>query len=186
MKTTRMLTMLVALGAVPTIAGLGSAWLAAANAAGADAAAPPPDAACAADERAFRALVETVRAKSDELVRREAELKAREAGLAATRKLVSSEVVRLEAVAKALGITGGPGAGVSIARVYETMSAEDAAPILDRLDDGTLRTVLARMRERQVGAILAAMNRDRAVAVTKAFAGPPLPPSPVASPPTKQ
>jgi len=32
--------------------------------------------------------------------------------------------------------------------------------------------VLARMRERQVGAILAAMNPERAVAVTKAFAGP--------------
>jgi flagellar motility protein MotE (MotC chaperone) len=40
------------------------------------------------------------------------------------------------------------------------------------------------MRERQVGAILAAMNRDRAVAVTKAFAGPPLP-APAASAATK-
>jgi flagellar motility protein MotE (MotC chaperone) len=186
MNPTRMLTMLVVLGAVAKVAGLGSAWLAAADAAGVAAATPPPtDAACAADDRAFRALVETVRARSEELARREAELKAREAGLSAARKVVSSEVVRLEAVAKALGLTGEPGAGVSIARVYESMSAQDAAPILDRLDDGTLRTVLGRMRERQVGAILAAMNRDRAVALTKAFAGPPLPPAPAATPATK-
>jgi flagellar motility protein MotE (MotC chaperone) len=52
------------------------------------------------------------------------------------------------------------------------MRAEDAAPILDRLGDGTLRSVLGRMRERQAGALLAAMTPERAVAVTKAFAGP--------------
>jgi flagellar motility protein MotE (MotC chaperone) len=184
MKTTRLLIMLVTLGAVAKVAGVGSAF-APADAAGAAAiaAAPLPDAGCASDDRAFRALVETVRAKSEELARRENELKAREAGLAAMRKIVSGEVARLEAVAKALGITGGPGGGMSIARVYESMSAEDAAPILDRLDDGTLRAVLGRMRERQVGAILAAMNRDRAVAVTKAFARPAA--APVASPASK-
>jgi flagellar motility protein MotE (MotC chaperone) len=183
MNAMRMLGTLVLLGAVAKVAGVGSAWLAAADA-GAAATAATEDAACAADDRAFRALVESVRARSDELARRDAELKAREAGLAAARKVVSSEVARLEAIAKALGLTGEPGAGVSIARVYESMSAQDAAPILDRLDDGTLRTVLGRMRERQVGAILAAMNRDRAVALTKSFAGPPLP-APAGSPAPK-
>jgi flagellar motility protein MotE (MotC chaperone) len=129
-------------------------------------------AACTVDGHGFRDLLETVREKADELDRREEGLRAREAGLTGLKKAVASEVARLEAVAKTLGVTGAPGAGVSITRVYESMRAEDAAPILDRLDDGTLRTVLGRMRERQVGALLAAMNRERAVAVTKAFAGP--------------
>lgn len=175
MRASRHLPVVAVLAAVAVV-GLRGAWTGAADAAGA-AAPTPVDAACGSDDRAFRALVETVRAKSDELARREADLAAREAGLAQTRTLVTSEVARLESIAKALGIIGGPGAGMSIVRVLESMSPEDAAAILERLDDATLRTVLSRMRERQVAPILAAMNRERAVAVTKAFAGPPLPPA---------
>ena len=177
MKTMRVLVILVLASALAKLAGLGVAWHTLADAASpvANAAAAPPDTAdgeCGADGRGFRELLETVRAKADELDRRDAELKARETGLVVARRIVSSEVTRLEGIAKALGITGAPGTSVSIAKVYESMRAEDAAPILDRLDDGTLRVVLGRMRERQMGAILAAMSRERAVAVTKAFAGP--------------
>jgi flagellar motility protein MotE (MotC chaperone) len=85
---------------------------------------------------------------------------------------VGAEVTRLEGIAKSRGLTGGPADGMSIGKVYEAMTPEEAAPILDRLDDATLRAVLGRMRERQVAVILAAMNPDRAVAVTKAFAAP--------------
>jgi len=176
MKTMRVVVMLVAASVLAKLGGLGMLWQASADAAGPQ---PAPrttsesaEAACGSDGRGFRELLETVRAKAEELERREAALKARESGLVAVRRIVASEVTRLEGIAKILGITGEPGTGVSIAKVYESMAAEDAAPILDRLDDGTLRTVLARMRERQVGAILAAMNPERAVAVTKAFAGP--------------
>ena len=177
MKTMRVLMILVLASALAKLTGLGVAWHTLADAASpvANAAAAPADTAdgeCGVDGRGFRELLETVRAKADELDRREAELKARETGLVAARRIVSSEVTRLEGIAKALGITGAPGTSVSIAKVYESMRAEDAAPILDRLDDATLRVVLGRMRERQMGAILAAMSRERAVAVTKAFAGP--------------
>jgi flagellar motility protein MotE (MotC chaperone) len=175
MTTMRVLGMLVAASALAKLAGLGMAWQASADAAAPVAAATTPadvaDAPCG-DGRGFRELLETVRAKAAELERREAALAARESGLAAARRIVTSEVARLEGVAKALGLIGAPGADVSIAKVYESMDAEDAAPILDRLDDRTLRAVLGRMRERQVGAILAAMSRERAVAVTKVLAGP--------------
>jgi flagellar motility protein MotE (MotC chaperone) len=50
------------------------------------------------------------------------------------------------------------------------MKPEEAAPILDRLDDATATSIFACMKERQVGAILALMNKDRAVALTKALA----------------
>jgi flagellar motility protein MotE (MotC chaperone) len=170
MKAMRVLLIVVLAGGVLKVGGLAAMWLATPGAASAQA--TPETAECAVDGHGFRELLETVRTTADELDRREADLRAREAGLTALKKAVTGEVTRLEGVAKTLGVTGAPGAGVSITRVYESMRAEDAAPILDRLDDGTLRTVLGRMRERQVGALLAAMSRERAVAVTKAFAGP--------------
>src|SRR6185503_15332705 len=117
--TMRVLVILVLASALAKLAGLGVAWHTLADAANpvADAAIARPDAddgECgAADGRGFRELLETVRAKADELDRREAELKARETGLVAARRIVSSEVTRLEGIAKALGITGAPGTSVS-------------------------------------------------------------------------
>lgn len=174
MKTMRVLGILIATSAVVKVVGLGAVWHASADAASPIETSAPSDVdhECGIDAHGFRELLTAVHAKADELARREAELKAREAGLGAVRKLVAGEVTRLEGVARTLGITDAPGPAVSITKVYESMSADDAAPILDRLDDATLRTVLGRMRERQVGAILAAMSRERAVAVTKAFAKP--------------
>jgi flagellar motility protein MotE (MotC chaperone) len=170
MTAVRGIALLAAASAILKLGGLALAWNATAVAA------PPVaskvDPVCGADGRSFRELIETVRAKADELDRREAALRARESGLTATRRLVGAEVTRLEGIAKSLGLTPGAGEGMSIGKVYEAMTPEEAAPILDRLDDTTLRAVLGRLRERQVAAILAAMNPDRAVAVTKAFAGP--------------
>jgi flagellar motility protein MotE (MotC chaperone) len=166
----RGLALVATASAVLKLGSLALAWNATAVAA--QPTAPPVDAACGADGRSFRELLESVRAKSDELQRRESALRARESGLAATRRIVGAEVARLEGIAKALGVAGGAGEGMSIGKVYEAMPPEEAAPILDRLDDVTLRAVLGRMRERQVAAILAAMTPERAVAVTKAFASP--------------
>ena len=59
----------------------------------------------------------------------------------------------------------------------------EAAPILDKMDDSTVKGILGTMKERQIGAILAAMNRDRAVAVTKVLAGgAPAPATPAQAP----
>ena len=169
-RAMRGLALVAAASAALKLGSLAFAWNATAVAA--QPAATHADAACGADGRSFRELLETVRAKADELQRRESALRARESGLAATRRIVGAEVTRLEGIAKALGVTGGPGEAMSIGKVYEAMTPEEAAPILDRLDDVTLRAVLGRMRERQVAAILAAMSPERAVAVTKAFASP--------------
>jgi flagellar motility protein MotE (MotC chaperone) len=175
MTTMRILIPLGLLSALTT-AGLGVMWLAPADAASTLRAsftgAAAADAACEMDGRGFRDVLESVRTKTQELARREDDVRAREASLAAMKTIVSNEVTRLERVATSLGVTGAPGAATSIARVYESMDAEDAAPILDRLDDSTLRIVLGRMRERQVAAILTAMRPERAVAITRALAMP--------------
>jgi flagellar motility protein MotE (MotC chaperone) len=170
----RGLALVAAASATLKLGSLAFAWNTTAVAA--QPAATRADAACGADGRSFRELLESVRAKADELQRRESALRTRENGLAATRRIVGAEVTRLEGIAKALGVTaggsGGAGEGMSIGKVFEAMPPEEAAPILDRLDDVTLRAVLGRMRERQVAAILTAMSPERAVAVTKAFASP--------------
>ena len=58
-----------------------------------------------------------------------------------------------------------------VTRIYENMRPEEAAQILDQLDDETLRVVFARMEPKQIGSIVAAMSRERAVAFTKTLAG---------------
>ncbi len=146
-----------------------------------------------ARSRGFREVLDAVAARNKELDAREQALAAREAGLAALEASVAEQVARLETPAgtapaatrqaKAAAPKAGPakpasagaaarpeGAQPEVTRVYESMKPDEAAPILDRLDDATLRLVLGRMKERQVGALLAAMSRERAVAVTKMLA----------------
>jgi flagellar motility protein MotE (MotC chaperone) len=53
------------------------------------------------------------------------------------------------------------------------MRPEEAAQILDQLDDETLRVVFGRMETKQVAAIMASMSRERAVAFTKTLAADP-------------
>lgn len=158
--------------------------------AGAPAGLPP---ALFEQSRGFREILDAVAARQEALAAKEQALLEREAGLAQLEKAVAEQVARLEALAGMSPGRAGAGAppqaapsrsaagapepaaeserpGAEIVRIYETMKPEEAAPILDRLDDETLRTILGRMKERQIGAILAAMNRDRAVAFTKLLA----------------
>ncbi len=153
-----------------------------------EAPAPPIPADLMERSRGFREVLTAVGERNAQLDAREQTLASREAGLAALEKAVAEQVKRLEALsgtpdagarpargpsapgAKPTTAKAEPGAAPEIVRVYESMKAEEAAPILDKLDDDTLRLVLGRMKERQVGAILAAMNRERAVAFTKLLA----------------
>ena len=131
-----------------------------------------------ARSRGFHDLLDAVRQRGQELDEREQAVKARAAAVDALEKTVAEEVARLEALvggkgAPATEATAPAAAGVAadITKIYESMKAEEAAPILDRLDDATATAILGRMKQKQIGAILAAMNRDRAVALTKALAG---------------
>jgi len=133
-----------------------------------------------ARSRGFHDLLDAVRQRGQELDEREQAVKARAAAVDALEKTVAEEVARLEAL---VGGKGAPapaaeaaapaaaGVAADVTKIYESMKAEEAAPILDRLDDATATAILGRMKQKQIGAILAAMNRDRAVALTKALAG---------------
>ena len=118
----------------------------------------------------------------------------REAALKALEATLTAEATRLEklgpttaraagpalaaagpaAAAAAATATGEAPAGrcdVALTKVYASMKPEEAAPILDRLDDATAASVFVCMKEKQIGAILAAMKPDRAVSLTHALGG---------------
>ena len=125
-----------------------------------------------AKSRGFRELLEAVRQRGEELDRREQALATREAAVKAMEQALAETAGRVEG-----GGGGAPsgetttGCGVAVTRIYQSMRPEEAAPIIDRLDDATATRIFGCMKEKQIGAILGAMNRERAVAVTRALAG---------------
>jgi flagellar motility protein MotE (MotC chaperone) len=130
--------------------------------------------------RGFRDLLEAVRERGGELDRREQALAARETALKALEKVLADEIARLEGLSGAPAAAGAaapaeaPGGavrGVAITKIYESMRAEEAAPIIGRLDDPTAHRIFARMKEKQIAAILAAMAPERAVELTRGLAG---------------
>ena len=76
---------------------------------------------------------------------------------------------RLESRAKAASAAVAA-AAESLAKIYGAMKPAEAAPILDRLDDATVLTIFARMKEKQIGEILPLMSRERAIALTQSLA----------------
>lgn len=127
----------------------------------ANAAEPPP----------VRGLVERLDRRQRELDARDLELEARAATLRTLEGSVAAAVARLESTSVGAGAAGSScrlRGGVT--KIYEQMRAEQAAAILDRLDDETLRIVFASMDVRRIGAILAEMSRERAVAFTRTLA----------------
>lgn len=153
---------------VLSVAILGGWWAARAAATGSEPRVEAPATIGAADE-GFRKLLDEVRRRTAELDQREREVTERAAALESLE----------EAVAESL--SGSPArAGVEdvgscrlhggVTRIYENMRPEEAAQILDQLDDETLRVVFARMEPKQIGSIVAAMSRERAVAFTKTLA----------------
>jgi len=144
-----------------------------------------------AESRGFRELLEAVQKRNADLDQRDQAMASRQATLRTLEKTVGDQVAKLEALTKPAGGKPGealgappPGSPAGVTKIYESMKAEEAAPILDKMDDATVKGILGSMKERQIGAILAAMNRDRAVAVTKVLAGaPPAPAVPAPPPP---
>jgi flagellar motility protein MotE (MotC chaperone) len=120
--------------------------------------------------RGFRELLEATRRRGEELDKREEAIGSRERALKALEQALGGgqETVAVP-LAPSADAAGKPCA-VAVTKVYQGMKAEEAAPILERLDDETARTIFACMGEKQIGAILAAMSRDRAVALTQILA----------------
>jgi len=155
-------------GLVFGVAIAGGWWAARAAATGPETRDETPAIRAAGDD-GFRKLLEEVRRRTVELDQREREVTERTAALESLEEAVAASLGDLQAQ------DGGQPAGAcrlrgGVTRIYENMRPEEAAQILDQLDDETLRVVFARMDAKQIGAILAAMSRERAVAFTKTLA----------------
>jgi flagellar motility protein MotE (MotC chaperone) len=124
-----------------------------------------------AKSRGFRELLEAMRQRGEDLDRREQVLGAREAALRTLEQTLAEETARLDAAGGAAPASESVGCGLAVTKVYQSMRPEEAAAIFDRLDDATAKSIFGCMKERQVGAILAAMKPERAVALTKVLAG---------------
>ncbi|HLK11888.1 MAG TPA: hypothetical protein VKW76_10940 [Candidatus Binatia bacterium] len=165
------------------VAVLGALWWQSAARAAGDRVDSPAAAPAAAPEplaqgRGMREMLAAIARRGAELDQREKALADREAAVAALEKTIASAAPPVVSGAAAPPAAGGPAEAeapvVALTKVYETMKPEEAGPILDRLDDSTARAILAHMKERSIGAILAAMSRDRAVEVTKVLGGVPV------------
>jgi flagellar motility protein MotE (MotC chaperone) len=154
--------------AVLGVAVLGGWWASRAAATSVDA---RPDAAAIAGpaDDAFQKLLQEVRRRTIELDQRERELGQRAVALESLEEAVAQSLGDLQGAEPS---TGGAGCRLrgGVTRIYESMRPEEAAQILDQLDDETLRVVFARMDPKQIAAIMASMSRERAVAFTKTLA----------------
>jgi flagellar motility protein MotE (MotC chaperone) len=145
-----------------------------------------PSAEFAAERRGVEQLVEAIRAREQDLAKRDAALARREAAIAAAAKDLEQKITHLEALtggagagvpAAASGATAGEAAGTpagsmeELGKIYGAMKAEEAAPLFDRLDTATVREIFRYMKQRQISAVLPLMNPEKAVALTELLGG---------------
>jgi flagellar motility protein MotE (MotC chaperone) len=123
-----------------------------------------------------RELLGAVERRQAELEARARELDQRAERLAVLEQDVTAKIAALEAVEKRLAgaaktrQASDEEAAASLAKIYGAMKPAEAAPILDQLDDATVLTIFARMKEKQIGEILPLMSRQRAIVLTQAIA----------------
>jgi len=123
-----------------------------------------------------RAMIEAIAHRQAELDAREHELTAREEHLKVYEQDVTAKIASLEEIEKRLQVRAKAAtaaidsAAESLAKVYGAMKPQDAAPILERLDESTVLTIFGRMKEKQIGEILPLMSKEKAIALTQALA----------------
>ncbi len=151
------------------VAVLGGWWASRAAATSVDPRPATPAIAGPGDD-AFQKLLQDVRRRTAELDQRERELGQRAVALESLEEAVAQSLGDLQGAEPGAGAGAGCRLRGGVTRIYESMRPEEAAQILDQLDDETLRVVFARMDAKQIAAIMASMSRERAVAFTKTLA----------------
>lgn len=153
-------------------AGAGNPAGAAATAAECEA--PPPGALQVA--AAERAVLESLRARREELEGRERAAAEREMLLAAAERRIGQRIEELAALQQRLEATDRARSDREeqgwrqMVKLYEGMRPRDAAAIFDELDLPVLIQILDRMGERKASPVLGAMRPERARLVTAELA----------------
>lgn len=128
------------------------------------------------EQRAERALLESLRARRAELEAREQALAAREMVAAAAERRLGQRIeemaalqARLEASEKQRGERD-DAAWKQMVKLYEGMRPRDAAVIFDELEMPVLVQIVDRMGERKAAPVLGAMKPERARLLTAELA----------------
>jgi len=129
-----------------------------------------PSAEFSAQSNAVREFQEAMRRRSEEIAAREAGLLQREDAIAAASKDLEKKIAHLESLGTAASEAQQP-AMEELGKIYGAMKAEEAAPLLDRLDDETVLAIFGHMKQRQISAVLPLMNPEKAVALTELLGG---------------
>lgn len=117
-------------------------------------------------------VLENLTRRREELERRSKALEMREKLMAATEKNIDTKIKRLKKLETRISAmvqendAESEGQLKSLVKVYESMKPKDAARIFEQLDMDILLDVSARMREAKMAPVLAAMNSEKAKALT--------------------
>jgi len=137
---------------------------------------PAPPAEPTPEERAERALLESLRARRAEIEAREQAIAAREMVAAAADRRLTLRIeemaalqARLEAAEKARADRDEAG-WKQMVKLYEGMRPRDAATIFDELEMPVLVQIVDRMGERKAAPVLGAMKPERARLLTAELA----------------
>ncbi len=141
---------------------------------------PSPDESARAEERQGsggtlpgKGLMEAIRRKEEELEAREEALDERRRQLAGVRKDLDARTVRLQELMKELRAVReeidkfNDNKAHRLVKIYESMTPQDAAARLERLDDRTAASILGSMREKIAGKILGFVNVDKSVRISR-------------------
>jgi flagellar motility protein MotE (MotC chaperone) len=121
-------------------------------------------------------LLQTLSKRRAELDQRGEELDQRELLLKATEQRVQEKIDRLQQMQAQIDTALGKVDEQeeqrlqSLVRIYEAMKPQEAATILDKLDQPVLMQLVTRMKDRAVAAILPHLDGDRARTVTTVLA----------------
>lgn len=117
--------------------------------------------------------VKLIEAKRAELAAKEQALKREEERIATLRKDVEAKIAeyaaildRIEAALKQAGQAQGEKIA-NVVKAYEAMPPEDAAVRISALDDATALLIMRRMKSKKAGAVMAAMDPQRAAFLTR-------------------
>lgn len=136
-----------------------------------DEASKKPDQPYAGD----KALLDAINRRQAELDAREEDIKAREERLKALKKDIEDKLAEMN---KARGEVEDLSRKVKekdaqrlnkVVKIYESMSPEEAAPRMERLDEETAQSVLAAMNPKKAAKIIAVMDVDKAARLSLAI-----------------
>lgn len=108
----------------------------------------------------------TEKARLDEVRR---EINGRIEEMERLRKVLENEVKRLQTEQEQMSAER-EGELVRLVKMYEAMSPEEAAPLVEGLDEKVVADLLSRMKEKKAGQILEYVKKEKAVALTEYLA----------------